>query len=365
METRSIEREVVAGVRLARSGPRAVAGELRALLAAGAVLAPAGEARARPGRLLERYPPRDAVELFGTRLYLAGPFVDEDIGFLLAYLAPPRPRGGRARRVWPRVFYKDLSLVWRVGTHLVRTADDHWIGKGDVRVERRGGYEHVSSAEETTNLPFELQGALDDARGRARPRNGGDVTRLVLRRAPVTRIRAYADFTAPRRRAARRYRVNGGRRVARFTRRGDPRSLQFAPGFEPDFRRGVVETTASRSRLYGGRVDKFRILSRNREIQYQFAASPTHVWLNPPQALTTELSTYGVRTVDVAADEELFVPGYEYHYEDGGCFHSQIPEGFAGAPSPIDDHRADASPWIEELPVVRSFRRAVLGERGR
>ena len=98
-------------------------------------------------------------------------------------------------------------------------------------------------------------------------------------------------------------------------------------------------------------------------MQYLFFASPLHVWLANPQATTTELSSYGVRTIDVAVDDDLCVPGMEYHYlesEDPPVFVSQIPEGFAGEPSPIDPWRADASAWLDRLPVVRAFRRQVL-----
>ena len=68
--------------------------------------------------------------------------------------------------------------------------------------------------------------------------------------------------------------INRGEYVAWFERPNDPRSLRFAPGFEPDFREGVVGSSALKSRLYGGDVRKFRILSKNREIQYQFVAAP-------------------------------------------------------------------------------------------
>jgi hypothetical protein len=162
--------------------------------------------------------------------------------------------------------------------------------------------------------------------------------------------------------------VNRGRSIARFERPGDPSSLRFVPGFEPDFERGVLEASVSKSKLYGGELRKFRILSKNGRIQYQFVAAPRHVWIVPPQTLTTELSSYGVRTVDVVTDEDLCVPGYEYHYldesEDPPRFYSQIPKGWAGAPSDVDPSRADASPWLEALPVIRAFRRALRVPRG-
>jgi hypothetical protein len=109
---------------------------------------------------------------------------------------------------------------------------------------------------------------------------------------------------------------------------------------------------------------RFRILSRNRVIQYVFIAGPEHVWILPPQATTTELSSFGVRTIDVVADTDLFVPGWEYHYldtdRDPPALYSQIPKGFAGRVCPADANKASASPWLDRLPVVREFRRKVL-----
>jgi hypothetical protein len=154
--------------------------------------------------------------------------------------------------------------------------------------------------------------------------------------------------------------VNGGQLVARFDRAGDPASLRFAHGFEPDFASGVLERSELHSSLYGGAVRRFRILSHNRVIQYLFMASPSHVWIIPPQATTTELSGFGVRTIDVAVDGDLCVPGWEYH--GGSDDLDQIPAGFAGEVHPRDPSRADASPWLERLPVIREFRRAVLKE---
>ena len=121
----------------------------------------------------------------------------------------------------------------------------------------------------------------------------------------------------------------------------------------------LLEENTTQSKFFGGTLCKFRILSSNREIQYLFFSSPTHAWVTHPQALSTELSTYGVRTVDVLAPDEMSIPGYEYH-EDG---HSQIPAGYAGAPHPMEPDRSDASAWLEELPVIRDFRAKVL--RGR
>jgi hypothetical protein len=352
--------------------PRAVARALRRLLAEGAAFRCAGEARGRPERLFAAgYAPRHAVELFGTTFYLSGPRQNADLRFFVAWVVQPAGRGGRLA-VHPRIFYKDVSLIWRSASHFVRSARENWIGKGDLRSAVLHGVEIEYSAESTTDLPLELQDALEAfVRDASRVPHDELAIALVLRRGPDDRIQAYRDFTAPRRRAQRdpRRLPNRGRPIARFLREGDPASLRFAKGFEPDFARGVVGESRSRSSLYGGTLRRVRILSRNRDVQYLFFAGPRQVWLAPPQATTTELSSYGVRTVDVVVPEDLCVPGYEYHYldesEDPPVLVSQIPPGFVGAPSERDPSRSDASPWLDRLPVIRAFRREVLGRRAR
>ena len=141
-------------------------------------------------------------------------------------------------------------------------------------------------------------------------------------------------------------------------------ALRFTAGFEPDLRKGILEVSSSTSRLYGGRLRRYRILSKNREVQYLFMAGSKHVWIIPAQATTTELSSYGVRTIDVDADEDLFIPGFEYQEgygpQDVRSVLHQIPEGFAGAANELDPSRADASRWLDRLPVIREFRRLVL-----
>jgi hypothetical protein len=348
---RSIQPAVI-GVSAEPAAPGAVARRLRALLDGGARLAPAGLAREDPSVLLARpYLPVHEVRLFDARYWLSDLLHDEALGFLVGYVV----LGSAPKRIHPRIFYKDSSLVWRVASHFVHDADEYWIGKGDVRWERLSDGEYLCTAEETTNLPYEIQAALDTiSRARKRQRDD-DAVELVLRQAPSGRLAPYADFTAPRRRAAERGRFNGGRKVARFLRRGDPSSLRFVPGYEPDLDNGVLEEARIESRFFGGTLRKVRVLAKNARIQYLYFASPTHVWIGPPQTLSTELSTYGVRLDDVLVDEELCIPAFEYHAEG----RSQIPAGFSGAPHPDDPHRSDAGAWLERLAPVREFRRKV------
>jgi hypothetical protein len=355
---RGPELALVTGVRPEPHAPAEVARRFRRLLADGARLATVGAARARPERLLApRLLPRHELRLFGARFFLSDYRFDDAIGFFVGYVV----LDARPDAVHPRACYKDSSLLWRVASHLLRDDGSTWIGKGDTRTEERGGYVYRHSVEETANLPYELQPALDELSRRGPRRRDDLALALVVRTAPRGRIEPYADFRAPRLRAASRWRENGGRPVAYLRRRGDPGSLRFAPGYAPDFARGTVERCVASSAYFGGRIEKHRILSVNRRIQYLFLASPTHVWIGPPQLLSTELSSYGVRVDDVLADEDVFLPGYEYH-EDGD---SQIPAGFAGAPHPDHADRADASAWLEALPVIRAFRAEVLGRAAR
>jgi len=338
-----------------------------ALLAGGARLAPVGQAAEDPGVLLEeRTLPRCALELFGHVVFLSRPLFDPHLGFMVAYMGRRAGPRGAVKSLVPRIVYKDISLVWRAATHVIHCPEEDWIGKGALRWREDGDDIVSSSAEETTDLPYEIQGALDAASWAVKPKRDDSAALLVLRNAPAGRIAPYADFTRARERDQALIQVNAGRPIARFRRRNEPESLQFARGFAPDLARGVLTSTFATSNLYGGRVKKTRVLSQNRQIQYQYISSPTHVWINPPQALTTSLTPYGTRTLDVLAPEELFVPGYEYHFMDDTTdppsLHSQIPTGFAGAPSREDPMRSDAAAWIERLPPVVEYRRRGLAE---
>ena len=353
---------------------RQAAAEFRRLLADGAELRAVGAVRDDPERLLAGgYMPKHRIDLFDATFYLTNMRLDENFRFFVAYVLLAPGRAGRPRRpvIHPRIFYKDSSLVWRSPTHYIRSEADNWIGKGDLKWTVVDGEEIEYSAEETTNLPLELQSALDSVSRRSRAARDRRAIEWVLRRAPDGRYEPYRDFSEPRAKAMRdpRRQINGGRDIAVFERADDPASLRFVGGFEPDFDRGVVAMGDSGSNLYGGAVRKFRILSQNRKIQYQFIAGPRQVWIIPPQPLTTELMSYGVRTVDVNAPEDLCVPGYEYHFiddsEDPPALFSQIPEGFAGAASEVDPARADASPWIERMPVIREFRKKLEIPRAR
>ncbi len=351
-------------------GPRQVAAEFKRLVAGGAELRPVGTAAENPARLLApRYLPRHRVDLYSTRFYLADFRYEEGLNYMPAYVAPvaPTASGDRVRRIHPRIFYKDSTLLWRVASHMIRSEHADWIGKGDVKRVRDGGEDYLESDEDSTNLPYEIQGALDEASRARPPKRDAECVALMLRNAPDGRIEPYAEFTAPRRRAEREAplpRCRGGRPVARIVRAGDPESLRFVAGYEPDFERAPIATSTSASKLYGGAITKYRILSRNGLVQYQFVASPEHVWVNPPQTLRDDLTSFGLRALHVQADDSIFIPGYEYHFLDESVdppeLHSQIPDGFAGPPSTIDPARADASAWIEALPVIRDFRRRVL-----
>lgn len=364
----SIPVETIVNVMADETPPRQVARDFRKLLDSGYQLRVDGQAKSDPARLLRvGYTPKHRIELFGTRFFLCNQRDAEDLKVMPGYVLPVHATGGRKPSIHARVFYKDSSLVWRAASHYINTPDAHWIGKGTVRWTAKRGERGWNTAEETTNLPLEMQAALDEVSQRGpRRQNDRKILSLVLRNAPSDRVYPYQDFEAPRLRAMklRANRINNNRSIAWFEDDNDPGSLQIEAGFEPNFD-DVIDMSVSRSSMYGGRIEKYRIASRNRQIQYLFVAGPRHVWIVNPQPFTVELSSYGLRTVDAIVDEDLLIPGYEFFDNAGtGELDDQIPPGFAGDVCPVDPDRADASPWNERLPVIRSFRRRFGIERG-
>jgi len=364
---------IVPSAELSDASPASVTREFGKLLELDSRLIVVGDARDNPDDLFDHgLKPKFKISLFDTQYFLTGIQQIPELRFVVGYIVQPRRsrRTGSNRPAFDisaRIIYKDLSLVWRTTSHFTFVDNAIWIGKGDIRSRIVGDDEYITSDESTTDVPLEILTALEHLTVKTRrPRQGRKSIDLVLRRARGDRIRPFSDFTNPRRRAFAnpRNRINRGRTIARFTRKNDPTSLKIRAGFEPDFSDGIVERSQTRSSMYGGTLNRFRILSENRKIQYFFIAGPHHVWIIPPQALTTELSSFGVRTIDVIADDDLFIPGYEYHYyEDtpnGSQLHSQIPAGFVGETCPSHEDKADASPWLEKIPVIQQFRREIL-----
>lgn len=352
----------IANVIAEEKTPRQVGSEFRHLLKLGYRLRADGQAKSDPAGLLRHgYTPKYEIGLFGTRFFLCNQRDAHGLKVIPAFVLPARRLRGTGT-IFAKIFYKDSSLVWRSASHYINTSDEQWIGKGAVRWLNQRGTRGWFSAEETTNLPFEMQAALDEVSQRGpRKRNDQRILSLVLRNAPSERVAPYRDFEAPRERAmkVRANKINNNRSVAWFV-DSTPESLRFEAGFEPNFDT-VIDISKSRSSMYGGEIRKYRIASRNERIQYLFVAGPQHVWIVSPQAFTVELSSYGLRTVDVIVDEDLCIPGYEFFDNAGtGEVDSQIPPGYAGPMCPVDPDRADASPWNERLPIIRAFRRSIL-----
>ncbi|NNC78134.1 MAG: hypothetical protein HKN77_09250 [Woeseiaceae bacterium] len=365
--TDPIPTKIISNVCVAGKSDRRVGKDFRRLLADGHTLRVHGQGKRDPmGLLSDGYTPKHEIELFGTRFFLCNLRDAHHLKVFPAFVMPKGVPGHGKPQIHGRVFYKDSSLVWRSASHYINTPDEQWIGKGAIRWQNKKGARGWYSVEETTNLPFEMQAALDDASRRSpKSRRDERVLFLFLRNAPSDRVWPYYDFEAPRERAMRiaANRINNNKPIARFEKHDDPRSLKFVPGFEPDFR-SPIDESQSRSTMYGGDIRKIRIASRNRKIQYLFVQGPNHVWLISPQSFTTELSSYGLRTIDVVADEDLGIPGYEFFDNRGdGEVDDQIPAGFAGPVCPYDPDRADASPWNHRMPVVQAFRRSKVGRR--
>jgi len=367
---RAMLTQIIPKVRPSRMTPRQVETEFRGLLDSGIKIKPVGEAKDDPMSLLSSgYTPKHKIQLFDTTYYLTNVRIEGDFKIFVAYVMQKDSKSGKDV-IYPRLFYKDYSLVWRSASHYASVDEgEAWYGKGDVAFTLENGEEFYYSMEETTNLPFEIQSAIDAiGRKTKNPVRDEKAISLVVRKAPNSRVEPYQDFVIPRQKASadKKNLVNKGKRIAYFKKKNDPTSLKFVAGFEPDFETGIIEVSTDKSVLYEGKVTKYRILSKNKQVQYQFVVTPNQIWINPPQALTTEIMLYGVRNIDVNADEDLFVPGFDYHYMDDEKtppeMYSQIPKGYAGKISGIDEYKADASPWLNKLPPVREFKRKVLNK---
>ena len=122
---------IVPSVSVEDKPPHQVERGFRALLDAGARLEVAGSARRRPRSLLSRgYTPKHELRVFDTTFYLTNVRQNEDIRFYVGYVL--QGEGADRRVIHPRIFYKDMSLIWRSASHYVRSAQENWIGKGDV-----------------------------------------------------------------------------------------------------------------------------------------------------------------------------------------------------------------------------------------
>src|SRR5690242_18449734 len=112
---------VAASAGLAPLTPRRVEREFAARLASGAQPVCDGALRTRPAKLLALgYRPRARIDLFDTTYYLSAMRQNEDLRFSVGYVALPA-RTGEPARIHARVFYKDVSLIWRAASHFARS----------------------------------------------------------------------------------------------------------------------------------------------------------------------------------------------------------------------------------------------------
>ena len=108
-----IPTQVVPSIEPEEKSPTRVTREFKALLAAGARLRPAGEVEKRPSRLIRGgYLPKYEIRLFGTTVYLTNIRQNPDLRFFVAYVVQGDAHRARTD-VHPRIFYKDVSLIWR------------------------------------------------------------------------------------------------------------------------------------------------------------------------------------------------------------------------------------------------------------
>ena len=171
-----MERRIVTGVLPRDMSERRVAAEVAALLAAGVKLKPAGAAKRRPSMLFAAgYAPRYRIDLFDTVYYLSNLRVDRNFRFFVAYVR----LATKPREIYPRIFYKDSSLIWRSPSHYIRSATENWIGKGDLKlvVENVNAAAAIDEADgEWAKRMFIECGPRGRTGGLGRPIHDGELT---------------------------------------------------------------------------------------------------------------------------------------------------------------------------------------------
>lgn len=175
---------------------RQVLAQFRGLITSGIPLLPAGRAKRDPSiPLTSRYLPKHAVTLLNVTYYLTDFYHIEDLNFFVAHVfTHGRTTYTRRKAIYPRIFYKDSSLLWRVASHIIDTPQEQWIGKGDLVIEHLPDGDFVASVESSTNLPYEAQSAFDEISRRTTSRFEPRALGLILRNAPTGRMAPYADF---------------------------------------------------------------------------------------------------------------------------------------------------------------------------
>jgi len=103
------------------------------------------------------------------------------------------------------------------------------------------------------------------------PKENPTTMSQVTRFGAGKRPEAYPEFTAPRKiaRMEERNLINWNKPVVTFGRKGNPKSQKVVRGYEPDYKTGIIEISVDRGPLiahYGGKVTKYRIVSKNRKI---------------------------------------------------------------------------------------------------
>ena len=136
MHPRRIPTEIIPSVCRSPMNPTGVAREFRDLIKRGARFRIAGRAKSDPDQLLALgYTPKHKIELFDTRFYLTNVRQNPELRFLVGYVVQQHRITGRTE-IFPRIFYKDLSLVWRSASHFSDN-DGLWVGKGATYVDSR------------------------------------------------------------------------------------------------------------------------------------------------------------------------------------------------------------------------------------
>ncbi|MDP3703201.1 MAG: cysteine peptidase family C39 domain-containing protein, partial [Candidatus Omnitrophota bacterium] len=285
--------------------------------------------------------PKHQVQFGQDHFYISDAFIDA--GGRTAFLAYLLHRDSTTGQpvIFVNAYYKSNSQnVWRAASHHAGP----WIGKGFgeagqmLPMELQSTFEHIVASQRASQGVYEKPGRFFDVLGFDVQ---GPMVSMVVggpNRVVIAELN-HAGQTNP---ALANHHIN------------------FRPGYEPDFHRGVVEHFQADNPVYS-KVTSYVILSANRQVQYLFNVDGAgRVWVGGVQGTSETLIRQGVRrdNLQYVVPEELLTPAFEYL--------KQMPTGYLEARNvhPRNLQYADASAFLNKISVIQEFRRHVLGQPG-
>jgi len=302
---------------------------------------------------LEGHAPLHRIRFGDDTYYISRPFIGPDnrISFI-AYCQHIDSRDNKPKLFVNEFYFSGSHAVWRAASHRAWG----WIGKG--------------VDEHSQTLPLEIIPFLNrivEKAGNIETREY-DLFKILGIGGIIpaeSQIFTHVDVLNGQR-AAPELDLTGSRRIV------VAEEVSLAPadsdelhryrfpdeGYKPDFTSKKILRYPSRNDVYG-RITHYRILSRNKKLQYLFNVSEEGlVWIGSVQSVSKDLNRQGVRqdAPNIIVPPTLLQAPYDYPSE----IVKNLPQGYLGDDHPGHPEYASAAKFTEKIDLVVEFRAEVL-----